>query len=203
MGRPIVSEKMARMGHDEDEDGTVISFANERLIYLTGYVEENPIAQATAALFNLLRKDPRKPIKLVISTYGGSVYEMFGLYDAIKYVQSLGCEVHTVGLGKIMSAGVLLLACGTKGKRLIGENTSVMYHLGKSDAEGDIFEMRNSMKELERLEVLANELLSSNTSMSVNDIDEMLKERQDVYLTAERAIELGIADVILGKPETT
>ena len=81
MGRPIISEKMVHMDQNEDDEGTVISFANERLIYLTGYVEESPIANATAALFNLLKRDSRKAIKLIISTYGGSVYEMFGLYD--------------------------------------------------------------------------------------------------------------------------
>jgi ATP-dependent Clp protease protease subunit len=126
---------------------------------------------------------------------------MFGLYDAIKYVQEVGCPVHTIGLGKIMSAGVLLLACGTQGHRQIGENASVMYHLGRAEADGDIFEMRNSMKELERLDKLANDLLATNTNMTVDDIEKMLKERQDVYLTAEQAVELGVADAILGKQE--
>lgn len=190
------------MGQDDEDDGTVISFANERLIYLTGYVEESPIANVTAALFSLLRRDAKKPIKLIISTYGGSIYEMFGLYDAIKYVQSVGCPVHTIGLGKIMSAGVLLLACGSEGHRQVGQHASIMYHMGKSEAEGDIFEMRNSMQELERLEKTANELLAANTNMTVEDISKMLKERHDVYLSAEEAVELGIADAILGSKTT-
>lgn len=199
MGRPLLSEKNQLGSNDEDDESVVINLSSERVIFLSGDIDEHPIANVTASLFSLLKKDHRKPIKLIISTYGGSIYEMFGLYDAIKYVQSIGCPVYTIALGKVMSAGVLLLACGNKGFRSIGENTSVMYHLGSDEMGGDLFELKNSIKEFERIEELAIKLLSENSNMSIEDINSMLKDRQDIFLTSDEVIKLGIADYILGK----
>lgn len=200
MGRPITPEKKLNLSNDEEEDDSyVATFNNNRIIYLTGTIDENPVSNVIASLFSLLKKDSKKPINLVISTYGGSIYDMLGLYDAISYVKSVGCPVHTIGLAKIMSAGVLLLACGSHGHRLVGEHTSIMYHLGKDEIHGDMFEISNGLKELERIDILVNKLLSKHTNMSIEQIDELLKERQDVYITAEEAIKMGIADKILGK----
>lgn len=200
MGREVFSEKVHRTERAE-EDGEELPFmhmVNERILFLAGYVEEQSIAHTTAGLFMMLRRNPRKPIKLIINTYGGSVYEMFALYDAIKYVQSVGCPVHTVGLGKIMSAGVLLLSAGEKGNRMIGPNASIMYHMGHSSADGNVLDIKNEINEFERQEKLANRLLSENTNMSIQDITKMLKSKNDVYMTAGKAIELGIADAFLG-----
>jgi ATP-dependent Clp protease protease subunit len=83
----------------------------ERIIYLSGEVNEHSIAQVIAGIVILANQDNRAPITLLVSTYGGSVDEMFSLYDVIKHVS---CPIHTIGLGKVMSAGVLLLASGKK-----------------------------------------------------------------------------------------
>src|SRR5271166_4169287 len=97
---------------------------NSRMVFLHGEVSENAIAQVIAQMLHLAHVG-NEPIHLILSTYGGSIDEMFSLYDTIKF---LPCPVHTVALGKVMSAGVLLLAAGVKGKRMIGASARVMIH---------------------------------------------------------------------------
>ena len=86
--------------------------SDDRTILLHGGVNEETIAQVIAGLAHLAGIN-NEEIRLVISTYGGSVHEMFALYDMIKYIK---CPVRTIALGKVMSAGVLLLASGEKGR---------------------------------------------------------------------------------------
>lgn len=167
---------------------------SERTIFLTD-VDEIPITAAISHLFSLAAKGGNKPITIVLNTFGGSVYDMLALYDAIKYVQSLKIPVNTIGIGKIMSAGVLLLAAGTE--RRIGKNASVMYHLTVDSVDGNVFELEVEIAETKRIERLCNELLAANTRMDIKDIDNLLSNKIDVYMGSERAIELGIADKIL------
>ena len=86
-----------------------VQLANERVILMTGEIDESPVGHVITHLFNLSRKNPKAPIYLVINTYGGSVDDMFALYDAMLFVKA---PIRTVGLGKIMSAGLFLLAAG-------------------------------------------------------------------------------------------
>ena len=109
---------------------------NTRIVYLHGEVSEHSIAIVIAQLLHLANLN-RNPIYLVVSTYGGSVDEMFSLYDILKF---LPCPVHTVALGKVMSAGVLLLASGVKGKRLIGGSSRIMVHPISGGVMGNVFE---------------------------------------------------------------
>ena len=179
--------------YDDDFEGEA-----ERILFLTD-VDETPVISVMGHLFTLSKKDKTKPIYIVINTFGGSVYDMFALYDAIKFVQSLGVEVNTIGIGKIMSAGVLLLASGTH--RKIGKNASIMYHWGFSEASGNIFQMEVELAEAKRLEYLCNDLLCHNTKMDTKQIEELLLAKTDVYVPASKAIELGIADGFLETPE--
>lgn len=170
---------------------------SERILFLTD-IDETPITMVTSHLFTLAKKDKKKPIYIIINTFGGSVYDMFALYDAMKYIQSLGTPVNTIGIGKIMSAGVLLLAAGTN--RKLGPNASIMYHWGKSEAVGDLFEIEIELAEIKRIEHLCNKLLSDNSSMTIEDIETLILERMDVYLSSEEAIKYGLADSLLGVP---
>jgi|GEM_PF-1582841 len=172
-------------------------FEDDRIILLNE-VDESPISTAIQSLFTLAQKDKKTPINLIINTFGGSIYDMFALYDAIKYVQSLGTPVNTIGLGKIMSAGVILLVAGNT--RKVGKNSTIMWHLGTDSIEGDMFELRNELNEVERLDDLCNHILCQETNMSKKDIENLLSSRVDVYVTPEQAIEYGMADSYL---ETT
>jgi len=137
-----------------------------------------------------------KPIHLVISTYGGSVDEMFSLYDAIKF---LPCPVHTVALGKVMSAGVLLLASGAKGNRLIGASSRIMMHPVSGGAMGNVFEMENQTKEMRTLHDRMVLMLSRETKMKKAYIEKFVMGKMlDHFMTPEEAIKHGIADKVIG-----
>ncbi len=137
-----------------------------------------------------------EPFKLMISTYGGSAAEMFSMYDVMRMVRS-ECEIHTIGLGKVMSAGVLLLAAGTKGKRKIGKNCRVMLHSVVGSSHGSIDNLENEMDEIKWLQEQHVKCLISETKMTKRYIKKLLNKKVNVYLTAEEAIELGVADIII------
>lgn len=166
-----------------------------RIVVLHGDVNEHTISSVIAQLLFLASQN-RKPISLVVSTYGGSVDEMFSLYDTIKV---LPCQVHTIALGKVMSAGVLLLAAGTKGKRLVGRNARIMMHPVSGGMEGNIFEIEHETAEHRRIHDLMVSALLDETKMSKEEVEKIMRAGYDYYITAEQAIQLGIVDKMIGK----
>lgn len=187
--------------HHEHEDHGMNQLSDkvssERIIYLSGEVNEHSIAQAIAGIVVMTNHDPRSPITLMVSTYGGSVDEMFSLYDVIKHVS---CPIHTVGLGKIMSAGVLILASGKKGRRMIGQSARVMIHPISLGNTGTIFQMKNDLHESERQQKLMENMLLSETNITRTQLTEIMKSGCDRYFTAQEALKLGIVDAII-KPK--
>ena len=107
------------------------------------------------------------------------------------------CEISTLGLGKVMSAGVLLLAAGTKGKRRIGKNCRVMLHGVSAGQHGNISDLENEMAEAKWTQERLVICLSEETKMTKKHIKKLLAKRMNVYLTADEAVELGIADEIV------
>ena len=168
---------------------------NVRIVVLHGDVNEHTISHVVVQLLQLANQN-HKPIHLVISTYGGSVDEMFSLYDTIKF---LPCPVHTIALGKVMSAGVLLLASGVKGKRLIGRSARIMIHPVSGGLYGNVFEALNEVKEHQRLQELMADALQRETKMTREDVDKFMKAGHDCYITPEEAIRLGIVDGYVGE----
>jgi ATP-dependent Clp protease protease subunit len=172
----------------------IVQHDNVRIVVLHGDVNEHTISHVIVQLLQLANQN-HKPIHLVISTYGGSVDEMFSLYDTIKF---LPCPVHTIALGKVMSAGVLLLASGVKGKRLIGRSARIMIHPISGGLYGNVFEALNEVKEHERLQRLMADALLKETKMSAEEIEKIMKAGHDCYLTPEEAIKMGIVDGYIG-----
>lgn len=144
------------------------------------------------------REDPEdcKPIEFLISTLGGVAAEMFAIYDTMRMVKE-SCEVSTIAMGKVMSAGVVLLAAGTKGKRKIGANCRVMIHSVNGGYHGSLLNMENEIEEVRWIQDRYVECLAAETKMTEREIRKYLKKHVDVYLSAEEAIELGIADIIV------
>ena len=136
------------------------------------------------------------PIQFYISTYGGSADDMFGLYDVMRQVKER-TEIHTIGVGKVMSAGVLLLAAGTNGTRKIGKNCRVMIHSVIGGNHGSLHNMVNEMEAIEQLQEMYCDALISETKMTRKQLKSMLERKVNVYLSAEEAVELGIADIIV------
>jgi ATP-dependent Clp protease protease subunit len=202
MGRPTAEAKTARPSNNDqviEELAQMAAAASQadgsRIIMMHGEVNESTIAQVIAHMLHLASVNT-KPINLVISTYGGSVDEMFSLYDTIKF---LPCPVHTIALGKVMSAGVLLLATGQKGYRLIGRSARIMVHPMSGHCFGNIFEIENEKKEMDRMQELMVGCLSSETGMTKRTINKIMKKGHDHYLTPAQAMELGIVDRIVGE----
>jgi len=158
------------------------------------------LAHAMLYLQELNRLDPtgknQKPIEFYISTYGGSADDMFALYDIMRQIKKT-TEIHTIGMGKVMSAGVLLLAAGTKGHRKIGKNCRVMIHSVIGGNHGPLHNLMNEMEAIEQIQKMYSGALITETNMSKSDLKDLLERKVNVYLTAEEAVELGIADIII------
>jgi len=135
-------------------------------------------------------------IEFIISTWGGDALGMFAIYDLMRTVRK-ECPIHTFAIGKVMSAGVLLLAAGTKGVRRIGKNTRIMMHSVRGNHVGAIHSLENEMNETRWIQKQHIESLVAETKMSTKQLNTMLNKKVDVYLSAEDAIRLGIADIIV------
>jgi len=171
-----------------------------RTMALFGDVDEEKSLDLIIGLLSLTeftdKEPPYDPIKFYISTYGGSADEMFSIYDMMSILKSK-CEIETIGLGKVMSAGTLLLASGTKGKRKIGRHCRVMIHAVAAGSAGELHNMENEMKSIKHIQELYINALSRETHMTKRTIQKLLDRRVNVYLSAEEAVEYGIADEII------
>ena len=136
------------------------------------------------------------PFELYISTPGGTAVDMFAIYDTMRMVKE-DCEIHTVGLGKVMSAGVVLLAAGTKGKRKIGANCRVMIHSVIGGHHGSIQNLENEMEEVRWVQDQYNKALCAETDLTPRMLKRLLSKNVNIYLTAEEAVDYGIADIIV------
>jgi ATP-dependent Clp protease protease subunit len=172
------------------------------LLGLFAEVQEEKIAELIHGLLVVAENEYKKeeedriPIDFYLSTYGGSADDMFALYDIMRLVRE-DVVMRTVGLGKVMSAGVLLLAAGTKGQRSIAKNCRIMIHSVIGGNHGDLHNMLNEMEAIEQLQQMFINCLVSETKMTKTRLKKMLDRKVNVYLSAEEAVELGIADIII------
>lgn len=167
----------------------------EQIVQKTAELEEAEESGETKLDFVIEQEEPPE-IKMYISTAGGAADDMFAMYDVMKWVQR-SVDISTIGIGKVMSAGVPLLAAGTKGKRFLAENARIMIHNASAGAAGIIPTMEEEINEFKNIQDMYIRLLSENTNMSEKKIRAMLKKKANIYLSAKQAIELGIADHIL------
>ena len=213
--------------HSEEDDDTgsmpqdpkmILMPKNEdsRMVGLFGEVEENKVAQLIAIMFELSEdaeveseetvgegEEPEieakvevLPIELLLSTPGGSADDMFALYDVMRVIREK-CPIQTFGIGKVMSAGVLLLAAGTKGQRKIGKNCRVMIHSVIGGTSGSFHNLENEMAEMRYMQEAYLRALSDESNLSVSQLKRMINRKVNVYLSAEEAVKMGIADIIV------
>ena len=174
-----------------------------RVIGLYSSVEDEKIAELTQALLYLNEMnrllpegEEKKPVEFYINTYGGSADDMFAMYDVMQTIME-ETEIHTIGVGKVMSAGTLLLAAGTKGKRKIGKHCRVMIHSVIGGSVGPMHQLDNEMREIKVVQELHNRALCEETNLTEKKLRALLKRKVNIYLTAEEAVEYGIADIII------
>jgi len=201
-------------GNDECEhEGQALVFADyesKDYFMLYGMINEASVANLIYSLTLMTKDDEKilakqkeekieeglKPITIMLNSEGGYVSDFFALYDVIKRIQKTR-EVHTIGIGKIMSACVPLLACGTKGKRKIGNNTRVMLHSVGGGNSGSIHSIKAQFEELKLMQKKYALLLEEETKMPKKIINKIFDKKVDVFLDAKQAIEYGIADELM------
>ena len=174
-----------------------------RIIGMFCDVSEEKVAEIIHAMLYLnemnkleKKQEDRRPIDFYLSTSGGSADDMFALYDIMRGIRQ-ETEIHTLGLGKAMSAGVLLLAAGTKGKRRIAKNCRVMIHSVAAGNAGALHDLTNELEAIQDLQDMYTSCLAAETNLTEGDIKDMLNRNVNVYLSATEAVKLGIADIIV------
>jgi ATP-dependent Clp protease protease subunit len=135
-------------------------------------------------------------IKFYISTYGGSADDMMSIHDMMRLTKQ-NRDIETIGMGKIMSAGTLILASGTRGKRKIMKNCRVMIHAVSAGSMGSIHNLQNEMEEIQNIQDMYIDALCAETLLTKRQLKKMLDQKVNVYLTAEEAVEYGLADEVI------
>ena len=133
-----------------------------------------------------------KPIKIYIDSYGGAVYQCFGLLGVIEKSQT---PVHTIVTGAAMSCGFMILICGHK--RFGYPLSTPLYHQVSTGFWGKVQDMEEKLEETRRLQTKIEDITVSKTSISKKKLSEILKKKVDWYMTAEEAVNLGVIDEIV------
>lgn len=167
----------------------------DRIIFLGEDVNPHTANLVVAQLLFLQAEDAKKDIYFYINSPGGSVYDGMAIYDTMQYVTN---DIQTVGIGSQMSMGSFLLSAGTKGKRFLLPNSTVMIHQPSSGTRGKITDQENDLKEGLRLKKLMEEIMAENTGQTVEQIHKDWE--RDRYLDAKEAKAYGIVDDIITSP---
>lgn len=140
--------------------------------------------------------DKFPPIEFIVSTQGGVAVEMFAVYDVMRLVREQ-IPIHTLGVGKVMSSGLLLVAAGTKGERRVGKNTRLMFHDVLSTVDGHLYEIENSIEETKVIKNAYLRCLVDETNLSLKQLKSLINKKKNIYFSAEEAIKWGFADIII------
>lgn len=136
------------------------------------------------------------PIDVLISTEGGNVQDMFAVYDCMRNVQQ-DCEVNTIGLGKVMSAGILLLASGTKGNRKVGKHCRLMMHSVQGGHFGSLKELETDIREVRWYQEQFIKAIAQESNLDRKELKSIFRRKTDTYFDAEQALKWGIVDEII------
>src|ERR1019366_3623858 len=164
----------------------------DRIIFLGSDVNEASANIVVAQLLFLQAEDAKKDISLYINSPGGSVYDALAIYDTMQYVSN---DIQTVGIGIQASAAAFLLSSGTKGKRFILPNSTVMIHQPSSGTEGKVTDMELDLKESLRLKVRLNEIMAANTGQKIDVVKHDME--RDKWMNADEAKKYGIVDAVI------
>tara|TARA_Y100000992_G_scaffold119255_1_gene78152 strand:+ start:830 stop:1435 length:606 start_codon:yes stop_codon:yes gene_type:complete len=166
----------------------------ERIIFLTGQINDNVASLITAQLLFLEAEDPKKEIYLYINSPGGLVTAGLGIYDTMQYIKP---EISTLCIGQAASMGSFLLAAGTKGKRFSLPNSRIMVHQPSAGFQGQATDIEIHANEVLSLKKRLNEIYSKHTGKSVDEIKTALE--RDNFMTADTAKSFGLIDEVVEK----
>jgi ATP-dependent Clp protease protease subunit len=165
----------------------------ERIIFLGVQVDDTSANDIMAQLITLESMDPDRDITMYINSPGGSFSALTAIYDTMQFVKP---DIQTVCIGQAASAAAVLLAAGTKGKRMALPNSKILIHQPYTETgRGDLIDLEIQAAEILRIRITMEQMLSRHTGKSEEDV--RLDVERDKYLTAQQALEYGIIDNVL------
>ncbi len=168
----------------------------DRIIFLSGEVEDNMANTIVAQMLFLEAEDPDKDIYLYINSPGGVVTAGMAIYDTMQYIKP---DVCTICIGQAASMGSLLLTAGAKGKRFALPNARIMIHQPLGGARGQSTDVQIQARELLRTRELLNDILSQATGKSKDEIQ--ADTERDNFMSAAEAVEYGLIDKVIVRKE--
>lgn len=186
---PYVIEKTGRGERSYDIYSRLLK---DRVILLSGEINDMIASSIVAQLLFLEAEDPEKDINLYINSPGGVITSAFSIYDTMNYIRPSVC---TICIGQAASAGAFLLGCGEKGKRFSLPNSRIMIHQPLGGAQGQASDIEIQAKEILRLKANLNEIMASATGQSLKKIAQ--DTERDFFMSAKEAKEYGLIDKIL------
>jgi ATP-dependent Clp protease protease subunit len=166
----------------------------DRIIFLSGEIDDAVANTVVAQLIYLEAKDPAKDISLYINSPGGSVSAGLAIYDTMNYVK---CDVSTICIGMAASMGAFLLSSGTKGKRYALPNSEIMIHQPLGGAQGQASDIKIAAEHILRTKQRLNTILAKNSGKPLAQIEQ--DTDRDNYLSAQDAQEYGLIDKVFYK----
>ena len=186
---PMVVEQTSRGERAYDIYSRLLK---ERIIFITGPVEDYGASLITAQLLFLEAENPKKEISMYINSPGGYVTAGMGIYDTMQYIRP---KIQTLCVGQASSAASLLLCAGNPGERYCLPNSRVLVHQPSASYYGQAADIARHAQEIVKLKRRLNEIYSKHTGQTVEAVEKMLD--RDTYLTAEEAKAFGLVDKIL------
>jgi len=195
---PMVVEQTARGERAFDIYSRLLK---ERLIFITGPIEDYGASLLTAQLLFLEAENPKKEIHMYINSPGGLVTAGMAIYDTMQYVRP---QIQTYCIGQAASMGSLLLCAGKKGERYALPNARVLVHQPSASFYGQAADIARHAQEIVKLKKRLNEIYARHTGQTVEAIEKMLD--RDTYMTGEEAKAFGLIDQVMERrpePEPT
>ena len=189
---PTVIEQTA---HGERAYDIYSRLLKDRIIMLSGEINDYTTNIVVAQLLFLAAEDPDKDINLYINSPGGSVTAGFAIFDTMNYIK---CDVSTICVGMAASMGAFLLSAGAKGKRYALPNSEVMIHQPLGGAQGQATEIAIAAKHILKTRDKLNNILSAQTGQPLEKIEQ--DTERDNFMSAEEAVAYGLVDQVVVRP---
>jgi ATP-dependent Clp protease, protease subunit len=164
----------------------------ERIIFLTGQVEDGMAASICMQLLFLEAENPKKEISMYINSPGGVVSSGLSIYDTMQFIR---CPISTIIMGQAASMGSLLAVGGTKGLRYALPNSSIMVHQPSGGYQGQVSDILIHARNVERLRHRLNDIYVKHTGRTKKEVEDALE--RDNFMTADEALKFGHIDKII------
>jgi ATP-dependent Clp protease protease subunit len=166
----------------------------DRIIMLSGEVNDQVASTIVAQLLFLEAQDPDKDIYFYINSPGGVITSGLSMYDTMNYIKP---DIVTICMGQAASMGAFLLSSGTKGKRYALPNARIMIHQPSGGAQGQSTDIQIQAQEIQRLKNTLNEILAKQTGKTAKRLEK--DTERDNFMSASEAVEYGLVDKVLTK----